>query len=153
MFGKEYDNSTKKDLFAKNTDSAIKKNEPDMLIFGGDLFSKAVSQNLKDSAKSSLVDINVFGPFLNKKRGLSYWSVTYGSFGDAWMLKGCFMSGYVRAALSAFKDASLDLHHSATYHDINIQKVEFGKESVWKSRININGKKNYNWQDVFCILF
>ena len=141
LFGKEYDNSTKKDLFAKNTDSAIKKNEPDMSIFGGDLFSKAVSQNLKDSAKSSLVDIYVSGPFLNKKRGLSYWSVTYGSFGDAWMLKGCFMSGYVRAALSAFKDASLDLDHSATYHDINIRKVEFGEESVWKRRINRNGKK------------
>ncbi len=55
MFGKEYDNSTKKDLFAKNTDSAIKKNEPERSIFGGDLFSKAVSQNLKDSAKSRLI--------------------------------------------------------------------------------------------------
>ncbi len=51
------------------------------------------------------------------------------------------MSGYVRAALSAFKDALLDLDHSATYHDINIRKVEFGKESVWKRRINRNGKK------------
>ena len=142
LFGNDYDNSIKKDVLAKNSDSAIKKIQPDMSIFGGDLFSKAVSQNLKDSsAKSSLVDIYVSGPFLNNKRGLSYWSVTYGGLGDAWMLLGCFMSGYVRAALSAFKDVSLDLDHSATYHDINIRKVEFGEESVWKRRVNRNGKK------------
>ncbi len=51
------------------------------------------------------------------------------------------MSGYVRAALSAFKDALLDLDHSATYHDINIQKLSLAKKVFGSTGLTEMGKK------------
>jgi hypothetical protein len=99
-------------------------------ISGNDL-KREVTKNVKLSMKSDSVDIFI-GPFCNEKNGKSIWTVVYGDYGSAWMLKSQFIKGYIGTLLTKVKKTRINTAHSNSYYDINIRKYEFGKESVWR---------------------
>ena len=117
------------------TSTKFVNNDKDASIFdsinGNDLKNE-VAKNIKSSMKFDSVDIFITGPFCNEKNGKSIWSVVYGDYGSAWMLKSQFIKGYVRTLLTKVKKTNIDLAHSNSYYDINIRKYEFGNESVWR---------------------
>jgi hypothetical protein len=55
-------------------------------------------------------------------------------YGSAWTLKSQFIKGYIGTVLTKIKKPTIDIGHSSSYYDINVQKYEFGKESVWRRK-------------------
>jgi hypothetical protein len=116
------------------------------LISGKDL-KMEVAKNIKLSMKSDSVDIFITSPFCNEKNRKSIWSVVYGDYGSAWMLKSQFIKGYIGTLLTKVKKTHIDTAHSNSYYYINIRKYEFGKDSVWRRTLQ---KQNHQ-EVVLCV--
>ena len=100
----------------------------------GDDLKKEVAKNVKSAMKTNTVDIYITGPFRNAKTGKSIWIAVFGDYGSAWTLKSQFLKGYIGTLLKRIKMPNIDIGHTDSFHDINIRKYEYGKESLWKRK-------------------
>jgi hypothetical protein len=114
-----------------------------MDIFKSDSFAESLTKNLKEGqpkSNSGSVDVFISSPFRNTTSGFVHWSVVYGNFNDAWMLKASFLSAYVRTVLTSLHFENEDVLHTGSYYDFNIRSFEFGEASKWKRTKNRIGK-------------
>ena len=100
----------------------------------GDDLKKEVSKNVKSSMKTNTVDIYITGPFRNATTGKSIWIAVFGDYGSAWTLKSQFLKGYIGTLLKRIKMPNINISHTDSFHDINIRKYEYGKESLWRRK-------------------
>lgn len=127
------------DMNAKQTQGCdiFDNSDEDASIFasinGNDL-KKEVAKNVKSSMKTNTVDIYITGPFRNAKTGKSSWIVVFGDYGSAWTLKSQFLKGYIGTLLKRIKMPNINISHTDSFHDINIRKYEYGKESLWRRK-------------------
>jgi hypothetical protein len=102
-------------------------------ICGNDL-KKEVAKNVKLSMKTNTFDIFINGSFHNAKTGKSSWIKSCRDYRSAWTLKSQFIKGYIGTLLTNIKKPTINIDHSSSIYDINIQKYEFGTESVWRRK-------------------
>jgi hypothetical protein len=114
-----------------------------MDIFKSDSFAESLTKNFKEGqpkSNSGSVDVCISSPFRNTTSGFVHWSVVYGNFNDAWMLKASFLSAYVRTVLTSLHCKNEDIIHTGSYYGFNIRSFEFGEASKWKRTKNCRGK-------------
>lgn len=102
-------------------------------INGAD-FRKEVAKSVKSSMKTNTIDIYITGPFRNAKTDKSTWIAVFGDYGSAWTLKSQFLKGYIGTLVKRIKTPNINIGHTKSFYDINIRKVEYGKESLWRRK-------------------
>ncbi len=83
-------------------------------ICGGNMRKKTAENN---TFKSNLVDINITGPFHNKKTGKSHWVVVYDDSGKTYVLKPWFIWKYLSCLLldwEKVKKTNVNIDHCYT---------------------------------------
>jgi hypothetical protein len=80
--------------------------------------------------------------------------VKFRSFLKGWPLKDPFFCGYLHilaSKINSMKDSKIDTSHCQSYTEINIRKLEFGAENLWRCIAPKNGKAEIQLKG--CLLF
>jgi len=103
---------------------------------------KKIALHIKNATIPETMQVYVTGPIRNNKTGKTHWVIVFGDSGQAWVLKGPFLTGYIKELLSQVKLKNINVDHCQSYYEINIRNGEYGEINFWKRKMSYQGRPN-----------